>query len=354
MSTSSAFDRSVWLASFWSSSRPVSLSMRFSTSPAAARAVCIVPITESMSRRFGESPGRSAIRCGRASAGRRWRRRAWRRPRGSASRARCRTVAVGRRAAHGEGHAVDVDRLAGDVGRRGHGGRQAVLQHRVGRHAAADAELQACSPNRSGRSGRSPGRCRSWRGHRARRAGDEHAVAGAGARARPPGRRSSAAGRWRPRCASARRWPRTARRPARRRKASGSRPGRRTGRCRRRRSGWRWRTAARARCAARRRGWPARRRCSSRCRTRRAARAPAAGCLRRRRARSRSATITTLLASTARWLVSVRPIAASARSARAAAAGSSLALATRLPLVILSCISASSAWRRTRLSMPES
>src|SRR5450755_1755988 len=64
--------------------------------------------------------------------------------------------------------------------------------------------------------------------------------------------------------------------------------------------------------------------------------------------------MTTWLASTARWFASSRPMLASARSARAAAAGSSLALATRLPLVIWSCSADRSACRRVRVSMPVS
>jgi hypothetical protein len=64
--------------------------------------------------------------------------------------------------------------------------------------------------------------------------------------------------------------------------------------------------------------------------------------------------IATLLASTARWLVTVRWTLASARSARAAAAGSSLARATRLPEVICSCSFESSLWRCCSVSTPES
>jgi len=62
--------------------------------------------------------------------------------------------------------------------------------------------------------------------------------------------------------------------------------------------------------------------------------------------------ISTLLASTARWLVSARPMLALARSARAAAAGSSLARLIRLPVVSWSCREVISAWRRERMSMP--
>src|SRR5436305_4899359 len=64
--------------------------------------------------------------------------------------------------------------------------------------------------------------------------------------------------------------------------------------------------------------------------------------------------MSTLLASTARWLVSLRPTAAIARSARAAAAGSSLARLTRLPVVSCSCSALSSAWRRESVSTPVS
>jgi hypothetical protein len=52
------------------------------------------------------------------------------------------------------------------------------------------------------------------------------------------------------------------------------------------------------------------------------------------------------LVSSARSWASLRFSAASARSAAAAAAGSSLAFITRLPLVRRSCASVSAAWRR--------
>ena len=51
-------------------------------------------------------------------------------------------VARRRRAADGERHAVDRDRLTRDVGRRGHCRRRAVLQHRIGRDAAAHGKAQ--------------------------------------------------------------------------------------------------------------------------------------------------------------------------------------------------------------------
>ena len=54
----------------------------------------------------------------------------------------------------------------------------------------------------------------------------------------------------------------------------------------------------------------------------------------------------------ARWLVSLRPMLARARSARAAPAGSSLALLMRLPVVSWSCSEVISAWRRERMSTP--
>ena len=60
------------------------------------------------------------------------------------------------------------------------------------------------------------------------------------------------------------------------------------------------------------------------------------------------------LASTARWLVWLRTMAAVARSARAAAAGSSLALLTRFCEVMRCCDSASSDCARCRLVMPAS
>jgi hypothetical protein len=56
-----------------------------------------------------------------------------------------------------------------------------------------------------------------------------------------------------------------------------------------------------------------------------------------------------LLALTALSLDVVRSSSARARSARAAAVGSSLALRTRLPLVICSCVAVRLSWRDIRL-----
>jgi len=60
------------------------------------------------------------------------------------------------------------------------------------------------------------------------------------------------------------------------------------------------------------------------------------------------------LALTARSLAVVRSSSARARSARAAAVGSSLALITRLPLVICSCVAVRLSWRDIRLFSAES
>ena len=60
--------------------------------------------------------------------------------------------------------------------------------------------------------------------------------------------------------------------------------------------------------------------------------------------------IALLLASTARWLATARRSEASARSERAAAAGSSLAWLTRLPLVSCACAFESFDWRSTSVS----